>query len=412
MLRPFARIVALLARLVLFLLIASVVIAAVGILLLRLGTISESSLPSFLTKAPVVRTLLNTLVPESAQSGSTTGVQGTQAVRISDLQRAQLEDPIAGDPCFFRNVNTCFYGATVENATTQASPTGATTSSALVPSTAGSAAQTTISASAMTSTQPDYRYSLSLFWGYPGALLQHYSFGLANGGVDADPILTSVRTVVDRGIEGDISPLFLLAYYDFMIGQAKAFDVTPQDIGLPASDVFPLTPEPAKLISLFRVAEVIFGLDQTNFGEIAAGVQDDELSTWLKTQPMSAQGKVLVYVTSQMFGTKLASQIFTQPGKFSRHYENIFRDPSLAGNFAIQTDSSQGQLPPFTYFSRSEGQLNQAEQRELVVCQNQQAYSCGFGDLKVQADGTKLLSCSPLRVFDGLCLENLLVGAQ
>jgi hypothetical protein len=258
--------------------------------------------------------------------------------------------------------------------------------------------------------RPDTRLSLGLFWGYAGALQQHYQIGIANGGSDANAINSSVKDVLDQGVRNKVNPMMLLAFYDFAMAEARAQNIPPQELGLPLSDAFPFTPKPADVASTFRIALQLFPEETDVFGmplpaeEVQTGIQDDDLSAWLRTQELSQSGRAFVYATTQLLGSKFASQAFTQPAKFYNHYNMIFRDPRLSGTFQVQASSEQ--FNPFAYLSRP------TTARELVLCEGQRAISCGYVfDETTQRGEAQLGGCAQTPFFDYYCSTGDLLPA-
>jgi len=324
------------------------------------------------TGKPVAIPFLDRALPKNF------GLQTKAGVNLSDFQNAPtpLADPITGETCFLENNYTCLYN----NTSTQSG---------------------ILTVELNNTARPDHRLSLGIFFGNVGALEQHYQFGLANGGQDALPIYSSIRTVLDQGNRNNISPMFLLAYYDFMLAQAKLQNVPPQEWGLPLSDAFPLSPSPADVAATFRVARQLFPEEGSAFENAEIAVQDDVLSSMLKNTQLSQAGRAMIYSTTQLFGSQVASQIFTQPDMFSVHYNALFRDPRFSGTFAIQ--STQTEVNPFEYYSRD------PRQRELVICDDQVALSCPyiFDDTTLGGEG-QLAVCDSVPFLDSFCADGTL----
>lgn len=328
------------------------------------------------TGKPVAIPLLDNALPESF------GLNTSPGVNLSDFQQSEtpLADPIIGESCYVENNFTCLFNNV---------------------STASGMLQIRLENTA----RPDHRLSLGIFLGTLGPLQQQYQFGLGNGGADMLPFSNSVSTVLSEGNRNNISPMFLLAYYDFMMEQAKAQNVPPQDWGLPLSDAFPFSPSPADVAATFRVARQLFPDEGS---AIAAGeilVQDDSLSSMLNNTSLTPAGKAMVYTTSQLFGSKVAVQIFTSPDAFALHYNELFRDPRFAGTFPVTQVA--GQNSPFEYFYRP------TPQREIVICRAAQTFSCpiSFDDTTLSGEA-ELGVCAPTPFFDSFCAEGLLLEVE
>lgn len=310
-------------------------------------------------------------------------VRGTKPINLSHLQNSPLGiiDPMSNEDCFVPNGGTCQF-------TNWATASG------------------TIQLEIDSPTAPNNKVSLGLFFGYQGALQKHYQFGLANGGSDAKPIYDSIRVVMDQGNRYGINPMFLLAYYDFLLEEAQAQNIPPQDLGLPLSDAFPLSPDPADVASTFRVAWQVFTPPEENIDANGQPlnrivVADDELSAWLKTQEISPAGRAVVYTTSQLFGTEFASNAFTEQRKLQSHYDRIFRDPRFAGIFPLTVQTSD--VNPFHYFYR------QTPDRELVVCQGSRAVSCSYSFIDTTLAGdAQVGACVGTPFFNEFCADGTL----